>query len=282
MASPASASAAPPSTDRAPRRTIRSRDARPAPERRIGRRERLPGGRAIVGGFLVTVAAVTTFAAYTAATAGPTHDYVVAAIAINAGHRIGPDDLRSVKLDLTDDVARQAFDDPRELEGSVALSPLEPDELVARGAIRQPDAGDHDGSVHELSFSLERDHVLDGQIRRGEQVDVLATYGSGAEAYTLIVSRQARVIDLDTSAKGGIASSGKVVLTLALDSEAQLIGTTHAVEVAKVTVVRSSDAGGQDASPEPSPTAAAPYTAPGPHDRGDQRAPATNAPRSGP
>src|SRR5687768_720166 len=46
--------------------------------RAVRRRSALPTGRAVVGGFLVALAALGIFAAYSSATAGPTTSYVVA------------------------------------------------------------------------------------------------------------------------------------------------------------------------------------------------------------
>ena len=71
-----------------------------AAPRTLTRRRSLPGGRAVVGGLLVTASAVGLFAASGAASDGPRAAYVVATHDIGAGQRFGPDDLALVRLDL--------------------------------------------------------------------------------------------------------------------------------------------------------------------------------------
>src|SRR5688500_3163670 len=66
---------------------------RSAPGRTIDRRRPLPGGRALLGGFLVAVAIVGTFTAYTRSTVTATVDYVVAARDIDAGATLRASDL---------------------------------------------------------------------------------------------------------------------------------------------------------------------------------------------
>ena len=56
--------------------------------RTIRPRRSLPGGRAVVGAFLVVVAAVGTFGAYLSATAAPSTSYLVAARSFQLGHVI--------------------------------------------------------------------------------------------------------------------------------------------------------------------------------------------------
>src|SRR3954452_11808754 len=59
----------------------------------IRRRTPLPGGRAVIGGFLVALAATAVFAAYTRATTTPEQRFVVARRALAPGHHITRADL---------------------------------------------------------------------------------------------------------------------------------------------------------------------------------------------
>ncbi len=63
-------------------------------------RRGLPSGRAVVGGFLVALAAIGVFAAYTSATAEPVTEYVVAARDLTPGEQLTSGDVELVAIDL--------------------------------------------------------------------------------------------------------------------------------------------------------------------------------------
>lgn len=237
-----------------------SRAARPP--RILGPRAALPGGRAIVGGLLVSAAAVGTFAVYASSTTGPTHHYVVARAAVRTGQPLRADDLRTVAVDLPDELAAQAFTSPADLDGAVALTAVGADEIVQRSAVRTPSAVGAPASTRpELSFALEREHALNGDLQRGERIDLVGTYGSGAEAYTTFVARGVQVLDVDRGAQSTLGAAGRVTITVALADEAGVLEATHALEIAKVTVIRSIGAGDAPAGPDRFP---APGMPPGP------------------
>jgi hypothetical protein len=108
-------------------------------------------------------------------------------------------------------------------------------------------------SSHEFSLPVDRDRAMNGRLERGETIDVLATYGSGDLAYTTVVARRARLIDVaDTS--GGLGSDGRVVLTISLSSADEVMGAAHAGAAATVTIVRSTRADDQAGPDRYSPT----------------------------
>lgn len=227
------------------------RTARP----RIVRRASLPNSRAVVGGLLVTVAAVGVFAAYRQAGGRPTTRYVVATRSVDPGGPITADALGLETMELPAQQAARVYESPSELDGAVALAPLAPGDLVLRSAVLPADrAAGFDGG-HEFSLPIDRDRALNGGLRRGETVDVLATYGTGDAAYTLVVARGAGVTALDDGSGGTIGSAGTVVVTLALRDPDEVLRVAHAAEVGSITLVRTTRAGG----PLPSQ-----YRAPGP------------------
>src|SRR3954464_14532051 len=71
-----------------------------ATSRTIRRRRTLPGSRAVVGGLLVAVAAVGTYAMATGAGGDAGTAYLAAARDLPAGHRIERGDLGTVDADL--------------------------------------------------------------------------------------------------------------------------------------------------------------------------------------
>lgn len=244
-----------------------------APPRRLGRRRNLPGSRAVVGGLLVTLAAIGTFVASTSANAGPTATVVVATRPIAIGERLVAADLRAVPADLPDDVLATLFDSTGALEGAVALAPVAADQAIARAGVRSPTATDLAGT-HDLSFALDRDRALNGRIRPGELVDLVATVGTGTDATTEIVVRRVRVVDVDAPVGSTGAASARVTVTLAFDSEDDVLLAANALEVAKVTISRSTDGAADPPAPDPrdvdssgdrstgSTTTATPSTAP--------------------
>ena len=223
------------------------------------RRRGLPGGRAVVGALLVAVAAVGVFAAYAGADSAPSRTAVVASGALAAGHRVMDHDVEVVEVDLPDAVAGRTFAAADLVVGAVTLAPLEPGELVQRSAVAvSPSGADPTRPGSEFSFAVDKERAVNGDLQRGEEVDVLATYGTGDDAYTMVVARRARLLALDGSARSTIGSTGRLVVTLALGSADQVLQVAHASEVASVTLVRATRAA--DSAPGEDT-----YTAPGPN-----------------
>jgi hypothetical protein len=246
-------------------------DGRSTPEtdgarRRVRRARSLPGGRAVVGALLVTAAAVATFAAYISATAEPTTAYLVAIDAVEPGTRFANgDELRevfgSVTVDLTSPLDERAIpvEDLDTLIGRVLIAPLGRGDLVTRTTVVD------DGGVapaQTLSFSLPRDAAVGGTLRPGERIDVLATHGSGDNAYTAYVVRGVPLLRITGPDGAPVGAASDVVLTVAVTELPDVQALGHAISTASVFVTRST-AGPQDGDAAPGPFRANPE-APGP------------------
>ena len=204
--------------------------------RALKRRSALPTGRAVVGGFLVALAALGIFAAYSSATAGPTTTYVVARRDIPIGTRLTANDLTSLPMELPDVVSREAaFAGEGPLVGATTVGPIRRGELVQAGDVVKKRSG---AGELEVSFELESSRALAGTLRPGARVDVLATFGAGADTYTVTVVRQARVLETGTD-RGGLADGDTDVISLAVPTSDEAMALTHAVNAGKVTLVRS-------------------------------------------
>jgi Flp pilus assembly protein CpaB len=202
----------------------------------LKRRSALPTGRAVVGGFLVALAALGIFAAYASATSGPTTSYVVARRDLPIGTRLTADDLTMLPMELPDVVADDAaFDAEGPLVGATTVGPVRRGELVQAGDVVKKRSG---AGELEVSFELEAARALAGTLRPGERVDVLATFGAGGDTYTVTVVRQARVLETDRD-RGGLAAGDTEVITLAVPTSDEAMALTHAVNAGKVTLVRS-------------------------------------------
>ncbi len=215
-------------------------EAEPVPRPRRPRpHAALPSGRAVVGALLVTVAGVGVYAAYAGATTGPQGRAVIAVRAVDPGDPIDAGALGVVAVDLPEATAHQAFTDTGELDGAVALAPIAAGELVQRSAVAPPTNGSGPGRSHQFSFTVERDRALNGELRRGERVDLLATYGSGDAAYTAVVARSALVVSVGDGGGATLGSGGKLALTIELTDAGSVVRVAHASQVAAITLVRS-------------------------------------------
>jgi Flp pilus assembly protein CpaB len=261
-------------------------DEREPHNRSLGRRTSLPGGRAVVGGLLVTLAAVGTFFAYALVTAAPKQTYLVARRDVAGGQRLSAGDVVAVAADVPPDIADRLFSSPSDIEGAVALSAIAANEFVGRGAIKQANspggAGAATGadSPREYSFSIERDRALDGRIQRGELIDILATFTSGgSNTYTDYVGRRVPVLGVESTG-GSVSGGGTVTITIGLKDEMQVIATAHAVAVATVSLARSTQVDPANPGPSVNRYAPDPTTPPGTAPGGPTGAPSTSLPTS--
>jgi hypothetical protein len=214
-------------------RTARNGHHPPAP----ARRRSVPGGRAILGGLLVAAAVVGLFYASTRTDTGPRQSWVVARHALAPGARLTAADLRAVPIDLPPDVAARAFARPSELVGATLIAPLGQGDLVQASTVVAKASGP---VSRELTFPVSRATLTDS-LEQGERVDVVATYGSGADAFSTVVLRQALVVNLDRG-RDRVGDQGDATMTVAIDDPADAVAFAHAVQTAKLTVVRATGA----------------------------------------
>jgi hypothetical protein len=234
--------------------------------RRIIRTRHLPGSRALVGALLVTVAAVGIFAAYAGADGRPQGRYVVARAAVAPGTALTREHVTVETGDVPAALAGRLYSSLEEVEGAVTLAPLVPGDVVQPSALL-PVTVDGDGNgagatpAREFSFAVERERAVNGDLRAGERVDVLATYGTGEGATTVVVTRDALVAEVDEGTTS-IGSTGTIVMTIAVDRPDDVLALAHAVDTAAVTVVRATRVvgdtdGSQQYTPSLSPIASA-------------------------
>ena len=208
--------------------------------RLVAHRRRLPSGRAVVGAFLVALAALGAFVTARGTGGGPSHAYVVAAHDVVAGTKLQAGDLRTEAMDLSDAAARHAFSDVATLVGRLTTASLSSGELVqASGVV----AGDAAIPRVQLSVPVERARALDGLLVSGEKVDVLVTYGTGADGQTLVVVRGADVLRVDQGQHSALGGTNDMVVLLALDAPGDALAVTHAAQAGKITLVRTTGNG---------------------------------------
>lgn len=202
----------------------------------------------------MAVSGVGLFAATNRSESGPRQSYLVAARALPAGTRLTPSDLSLEPIDLPVGIRARAFDDRGVLAGTTLLAPLAAGELVQASNVVIKSTG---SSSREISISVERGRIASG-LAGGERVDLAATYGTGPDAYTIIVSRSALVVSIDRG-RGGLGEAGPTVVTLGIDDPAEAVAIAHASQVAKITPLRTTGVVSPGAT---SPRDANPYRPP--------------------
>ncbi len=201
----------------------------------LRRRRALPGGRAVAGGFLVALAAIGIFAGYTGATADTRERYVVARHDLALGHRLVESDLGTLLADLPPQLRARSYRATAQLVGGVVVGPVAKGELVQSSDVLSGQDGPLD---RQISFPIDSARAVDGQLRRGELVDVVATYGTGADGYTVIVVAGARVAGRSQQRRA-LAEGGDEVVTLSVPAATDALAVAHAVSAGTVTLVRA-------------------------------------------
>ncbi|WP_165492003.1 SAF domain-containing protein [Egibacter rhizosphaerae] len=200
--------------------------------RPLRRRRGLPGGRAVVGGFLVAGSAVGLFAAYLDATRGPVTQWAVAARDVAPGQELTTQDLGTVPIDLPEVLRSRSFSDAEALVGTIASAPLSEGELVQASHVVP---ADELVGRDELSFPVAADRAVAGSLEPGERIDVLVTSDDETEA----VVRDVLLTGVG-GAEGAVAGVGdELVVTVALDTPAETLAVTHAAGTGDITLVRA-------------------------------------------
>lgn len=210
-----------------------SRNGSGAP-RAVVRRRTLPGGRAVVGGFLVAASAAGIFAAWSATTSGPTARYVVVTADVAPGDVIDAGDLSLVAVDLPPSQRRVSFTDLDTIVGATALAALVDGQLVQTSDVAKP-VGAPDRA--QVSLRLEPGAAVGGDLRAGDVVDVIATYTSGGAPVTSTISRGALVVKV-LSDDARVGAGGSIVLVLAVRPD-ELEPIASASTAGHVTIART-------------------------------------------
>lgn len=206
--------------------------------RPVTRRRGLPGGRAVLGGFLVAASAAGVFASWQASTGSPSTRFVVVRADIAPGDTIAAEDLSMVAIDLPDAQRRVSFTDVDALVGATALSPLVAGQLVQSTDVAKPVGAPERA---QISLRLEPGDAVGGELRAGDTIDVLVTYTSGGEPETATIAAGALVVKL-VEDRDRVGAGGSIVVVLAVrPHELEPIATAAAaghVTLARTTGVR--------------------------------------------
>jgi hypothetical protein len=219
-------------------------------ERHIGARRGLPGGRAALGGLLVTVAVVGVFAAYLDANRTGGDPTVVAATELRLGAVITGSDVKVVDGDLPSTAHDRSFRSVDDVIGRSILGPIDEGEVVQFAAVsadRQPS----DAAGHEIAVTVPRDQLAVGRLDEGDRVDLYVT----RDDVTDEVAAGLRVVQLG-SQSGSLTSDREVTVVLAAPSSEVVAAVVHAMRTGELTLVRSTFA--RATAPAGAPTVGSP------------------------
>ena len=195
----------------------------------------IPRQRAVLGGFLIALAAALAFVASTRGSATPSTNLAIARQALTPGTRLTAADVELVSIPVTEDLAAHGFDSLDALIGASTLAPVDSGELIQRSAVRPSSAGAEPG----FSFPIDREHAVGGDLRPGDIVDVLATFGSGIDAETAVLARSVRLSDISETDPSSVSGSGSLIITATFASADQVLDIAHAAQVAALTLIRT-------------------------------------------
>ncbi|GAC1533495.1 MAG: hypothetical protein NVS3B12_12970 [Acidimicrobiales bacterium] len=233
--------------------------AAPSIPRVVSRRRRLPGSRPVVGALVIAASAVTCFAGYTGAHRAPHQLYVIAARPLRPGMRITAADLALAPLNVpAGGVRRSMFGSIDGLVGASVVAPVDSGSLIEASQV--VGRGGAPGT-REISVTIDRSRAVGGTLKAGEFVDILATFGTGADSYTVVVVPHVRVLTV-SSASGPLADTRTQTIVLAASDGTAAEAIADASIAAQVTIVRAAEqVDGTPTAPTPAyrpPPASAP------------------------
>ena len=187
---------------------------------------------------------MAVFAAYLDAAGGPDRAWVVASGEIAVGEPLELSDLAVAAVDLPPELAGRAFDDPEALVGAVALAPLSRYDLVLASHVAEGRAA---VELEELSFAIDASRAVGGALRRGDRVDLVASYRDGG-GLAEVIATDVQVLaagEADTT----IGAAGDLTLTVGVADRGQVLAIAHAVAHAELLVVRTTGREPDEAAP---------------------------------
>jgi SAF domain len=204
-----------------------------------GRHRALPAGRAVIGGFLVAVAAVVVFAAALTRSSSPGQSWLVASRPLAAGTVLGPGDLTTATMRLPGSTATLAFRQASAIEGRSLAVALQSGELIQGSMLVAPNEAP---ALRPVSVAV--NPVSLANLSPGQLVDVLASQGSGTDTTVTVVARGATLIDMVTSGSALLAPGGTGQVTIGVGSLAEVEAVIEASQSGTVSLVAAEQSDG--------------------------------------
>ena len=208
----------------------------------IRSRKRLPSGRAVLGGLLVSLAVVAVLVASRMGEDATFQDVVVASQELAPGTVIESGHVHQVRMRLSED-ADFVISQPESIIGSVVLGPVGANEFLQESNIAEGSPESLPSGLAEVSIEIEPGRAP-ARIASGELISVLATFTDGDESRTVLVADRVVVLSYDNGTADDF-STGETVLrvgvdtgeaasaivTAAITGDVSIVGVTGANEV---------------------------------------------------
>ncbi|MFT7474277.1 MAG: hypothetical protein ACI81L_001202 [Verrucomicrobiales bacterium] len=176
-------------------------------------KRRLPTGRAVLGGLLVTLAVLGVLLASRIGDDGTFRDVVVAREDLAPGTVIAPEHVAQIRMRLAGD-ANWVIAEPEDVYGSVLLGPVGRLEFLQTANVAEGNPSAVPSGLAEVSIEIDPGRAP-STLAPGELISVLATYDDRDEPRTELVAD--RVVVLSYSNGEGDFSTSSTVLRLGLD-----------------------------------------------------------------
>lgn len=193
---------------------------------------RLPSGRAVVGGLLVTLAVLAVLIAARLGEDSAFQDVVVARADLAPGTVLGPEELASVRIRL-DETATFAISDATELYGSVLLGPVARLELIQRSNVAAAPAGDIGRGLAVVSVAVEPERAPPS-LAAGELVSIFGSFSGGEGSRTELIADRVVVLSYLTD---GSDFSNEAVLRVGLADGDVAAAIVDAAQTGELTIV---------------------------------------------
>ncbi len=203
----------------------------------ITRPRRLPSGRAVVGGLLVTLAVLGVLVATRIGEDAQIHDVVVAREDLAPGTVLGPEHVAQVRIRL-DESATFVVADPDEAYGSVLLGPVGRLEFIQRSNLSPTVGVDGVTGFAEVSVAIDPERAP-ARLASGELVSILATLSGAEGSRTELVADRVTVLSYVTD---GADFSNEAVLRLGLHDGDVAARIVDAAQTGELSVIGVTDA----------------------------------------
>ncbi len=213
------------------------------------RRRALPTGRAVVGGFLIAVAALIVFGVALANREGDTAQYAVAGRVLAPGTVISAGDLTTSGAKLPAAARSSAFRQGASLIGRTVAVEVTPGELIESSMLAPTGSP---AGIRPVSVAVDPDSL--GSLTVGDVVDVLATTTVDDSTQVTVVMRGASLIDVSQSSpsleSGGTAGA---LVTLGVSSLSEAEAVVAASHGGTITLVLAEPSDGVGPGPGSAP-----------------------------
>lgn len=202
-------------------------------------KRRLPSGRAVLGGLLITLAVLGILLGSRLGEDATFQDVVVAREDLAPGTVIEPQHVAEIRLRL-DESADWVVTSSDDVIGSVLLGPVGRLEFVQKSNVAEAAPGAVPTGLAEVSIAIEPERAP-SSLAPGELVSVLATFDDVEPAATRLIADRVVVLSFDDG-ESDFSQTGSV-LRLGLSDGALASSIINAAQTGEISIIGVTGAG---------------------------------------